>query len=91
MYYLLAEASSAHLISFTAVMTGGQFVPGGENIVPFDEVISNPDKHYNVTTYKFKCPVENMYFFTFSLYSSGMYVTIRQDVNVMVCIVIFTS
>ena len=72
MYVLVAEASSSAAISFTALMTSGMFVPGGENIVPFDEPISNPGGHYDEMTYKFTCPVESLYYFTFSLYSSCM-------------------
>ena len=69
----VAEASSSALISFTAKMTSGYFVPDGEDVVPFDFIITNPGGHFNETTYKFTCPLEGLYFFMFSLYSGGMY------------------
>ena len=76
MYVLVAEASSSALISFSALMVSGQFVPGGDNIIPFGYTMTNPGDHYNETTYKFTCPVEGLYFFTFTLYSGGMYLTL---------------
>ena len=57
------------MTSFSAWASGGYTIRSG--IVKFNEVLSNPGGHYNSTTYKFTCPVDGMYYFTFTLFSSS--------------------